>query len=68
MKQCPTRDRILAYILEHPVATYRQIATACKISSTSVVAHHIKVTERTCCSMCGATLKVKKLKEKETSP
>lgn len=39
---CETRDRILAYRVEHPGATVREIQRACGISSTSVVQHHLE--------------------------
>lgn len=43
MKQCATRDRIRDFVQRRPDATYRQIARAVGVASTSVVAHHLKV-------------------------
>jgi SOS-response transcriptional repressor LexA len=37
-----TRDKIEAYLRDHPSATVREIQHAVGASSTSVVAHHLK--------------------------
>ena len=36
------RDRIRAFVAKNEGATVREIMKACKISSTSVVAHHLR--------------------------
>lgn len=37
-----TRDRVKSYAAEHPDATVREIQSALKLSSPSVVQHHLK--------------------------
>lgn len=36
------RERIRSYAAKHPDATVREIMAACRVSSTSVVQHHLK--------------------------
>ena len=52
MRQCGTRDRIAAYVATKPKATVREIMVSCGVSSTSVVAHHLKTIRRNCCPVC----------------
>lgn len=42
VKQNANRERIREYVGAHEGATVREIMDACEISSTSVVAHHLK--------------------------
>ncbi len=41
-----TRERVRAYVQRHPCAKVRDIQAACDLSSTSQVAHHLKMIER----------------------
>lgn len=57
MKPNETRERIRAYIAKKPRATYREIMDACEVSSTSLVAYHLRRIEGTAaaCPVCKGT-------------
>lgn len=42
----PTQTAILAFLREHPRASYREIVAGCALSSTSVAAYNLGVLER----------------------
>lgn len=57
MKPNATRERIRAYVAEHPRATHREIMKACGVSTTSLVSYHLRLLAETqaCCPVCKGT-------------